>query len=173
MLAAYPEKKWTREELLKLYNTVKPFPDRYYMQALNDFEEERLQAFYAAKGVSPTRAREGKWTPAEIEAAVMAGKALPLDTIPEELATGMGTPETPAIQQRANELLAAEERAKAGGGKSSGGRSSGRRYYSRRYYSYHRRSGGGGGGGAAPTYRPYLPGYTPGATKERRRVYIR
>jgi len=173
VLAAYPEKKWTREELLKLYNTVKPFPDRYYMQALNDFEEERLQAFYAAKGVSPTRAREGKWTPAEIEAAVMAGKALPLDTIPEELATGMGTPETPAIQQRANELLAAEERAKAGGGKSSGGRSSGRRYYSRRYYSYHRRSGGGGGGGAAPTYRPYLPGYTPGATKERRRVYIR
>ena len=143
------------------------------MQALNDFEEERLQAFYAAKGVSPTRAREGKWTPAEIEAAVMAGKALPLDTVPEELATGMGTPETPEIQQRANELLAAEERAKAGGsggGKSSGGRSSGRRYYSRRYYS---RRGGGGGGGSAPSYRPYLPGYTPGSTKERRRVYIR
>ncbi len=171
--AAYPEKKWTREELLAVYNTVKPFPDRYYLQALNDFEEERLQAFYAAAGVSPNRAREGAWTPEEIKAAVFAGQALPLDTIPEQLAEGMGTPETPEIQQEANDILAAEERAKAGGGKgkSSGGRSSGRRYYSRRYYS--RGGGGGGGGGSAPTYRPYLPGYTPGATKERRRVYIR
>lgn len=170
VLKAYPEKKWTREELLKVYATVKLFPDRFYMQALNDFEEERLQAFYAAAGVSPNRAREGAWTPEEIKAAVFAGEALPLDTIPEQLAEGMGTPETPAIQQAADELLAAEERAKAGGGKGkrSGGRSSGRRYYSRRYYG-----GGGGGGGSGPTYRPYLPGYTPGATKERRRIYIR
>ena len=173
VLAAYPEKKWTRQELLAVYNTVKPFPDRYYLQALNDFEEERLQAFYKAAGVSPNRAREGAWTPEEVKAAVFAGKALPLDTIPEQLGEGQGTPATPEIQQEANDILAAEERAKASGGKgkSSGGRSSGRRYYSRRYYSHRR--GGGGGGGSAPTYRPYLPGYTPGSTKERRRVYIR
>lgn len=51
-----------------------------------------------------------------------------------------------------------------------------RSYYRRSRYSssYYRRSYGGysGGGGGVKVFRPYLPGYSPGATANRRRVYI-